>query len=196
MYPNATTLIELPVALIFVNLLYLIQALLAYFYVEYLKLRSQLVDTKLVMKHEMYDWAAKFQISGSNLRFFRRSGWSILFFCFLAFGATIALQELFRSKFGAGGMEKTVVVILSSAILDVGLYYTLHYQFELRRERLNSVKLQIIRGYNMKNAVFLRDSIDQIRRVSGFFVNSSLTMVMVATIVMGYLTVLFFTLAT
>ena len=195
MYPKATMLIELPIALILANLLYLIQAFLAYFYVEYLKLRSQLVDTKLVMKHEMYDWTAKFQISSSNLRFFRRLGWNVLFFCILAFGATIALQELFRSRFGAGGIEKTVAVVFSSAILDVGLFCTLHYQFELRRERLNSLKLQIIRGYNMKNSVFLRNSIDQIRPASGFFVSSSLTMVIVATIVVGYLCVLFFTFA-
>lgn len=193
---KATMLIELPVALILANLLYLVQVFLAYFYVEYLKLRSQLVDAKLVMKHEMYDWTAKFQISSSNLRFFRRLGWNVLFFCILAFGSTIALQELFRSRFGGEGIEKTVAVIFSSAILDVGLFYTLHYQFEIRRERLNSVKLQVIRAYNMKNSVFLRDCIDQIRPTSGFFVSSSLTMVIVATIIVGYLCALFFTLAT
>jgi len=196
MYAKTTMLIELPIALILANLLYLVQVFLAYFYVEHLRLRSQIVDAKLVMKHEMYDWAAKFQISSSNLMFFRRLGWNVLFFCILAFGATIALQELFRSRVGAGGTEKTVAVILSSAILDMGLYYTLHYQFEIRRERLKSVKLQIIRAYNMKNSVFLRDSIDQIRSASGFFVSSSLTMVMVATIVVAYLCVLLFTFAT
>ncbi len=78
----------------------------------------------------------------------------------------------------------------------MGLFYILNYQLEIRRVRLRSVKLQIIRAYNMKNSVFLRDSIDQIRPASGFFVSSSLTMVIVATIVVGYLCVLLFTLAT
>ena len=150
MYPRATVFVELPVSLVFVNLVYLIQALLAYFYVEYLKLRNQLAEIKLVQKHEMYDWTAKFQISSGNIRFFRRLGWNVMFFCVLAFGATVALQELFRSKFGGGEIEKTAAVVLSAAILDVGLFYILHYQFELRREKLKNLKLQIIRGYNTR----------------------------------------------
>ncbi len=195
MYSTATRLIDIPVALVFVNSLYLVQALLAYFYVEYLKLRTQLADIKLVQRHEMYDWTAKFQITSGNIIFFRRVAWNVLFFCVLAFGATIALQELFRTRFGGNGIEKTAAVILSTAILDVGLYYALHYQYELRRERLKNLKLHIIRGYNMKNVVYVRNSFDQIRPLSSFFADSSLTLVSAATVIVSYLCVLYFTLA-
>jgi hypothetical protein len=193
MYPEVPVCIEVPVALILANLLYLSQALLAFFYVQYLNLRVQLLDMKLIKKHEMYDWTVKYQISNTNLSSYRQFRWNVVFYCILGFSAVVALQELFRSKFGVEDVEKIAAVVLASAVLDVGVFFTFKVQFELRRERLNTLKLQIIRAYNMKNTIFLRDSFDQIQPVSSFFLYSGPTFVILGTTILGYLCVLFFT---
>jgi hypothetical protein len=179
-------------ALLLANILYLILWLLAFLYVEGSRNGARIVEMRSIRKQEMYDWSAKFQVANDNIKHCKRQQWYVMYLCLIVYALVVLLHQLFPSDFRNNAFVALVAFVATLAVLDFGIYIVLGSEFEMRKERLNLLKLQIIRAYHTKNHIHLRDCMGRIYFESKILSNPAVFTAALLVLVLGFTTVFYF----
>jgi hypothetical protein len=179
-------------ALLIVNTGYLLQFLLAFFYVQYIEKKMQIGDMKYIRKREMHDWTVNYQVINENIRHHRNQQWYLLFFCIFVYASVFALHELFSVRFEKNAFVAITALVVSLGTLDLGVYLVLKLEFDIRRDRLQILKLRIVRGFSSKNQIYLKENMGRISEDSRLFVPPTVPVSMVLTLVLGFSSIFYF----
>ena len=181
---------NLPGALLVADAVYLLLGLMAYLCVQWLETRITLADLRIVRRQEMFDWAVRYQIAHDELQQRRRTFWTVLLFTLLLFSALAAAHHLYVLTHGPAQVEVLAVYVLALAALDLVVYLSVKGQCDLRRSRLEILKMKIVRAYTTKNYPSLKDLSGKGRAEAALLVDPFMMLFAIITAILCFLGVL------